>query len=51
MLLSVLGDAMVVNPPGAGVARRLGVDIWVIAALWVLSEAWMRRPKPADGRR
>ena len=51
VLLSVLGDAMDVNPPGAGVARRLGVDIWVIAALWVLSEAWMRRPKPADGRR
>ena len=51
VLLSVLGDAMDVNPPGASVARRLGVDIWVIAALWVLSEAWMRRPKPADGRR
>lgn len=41
VLLSVLGDAMVVNAPGGGMLRRLAVDLWVIAALWLTAHLWL----------
>ncbi|ARJ69086.1 OpgC domain-containing protein [Paracoccus contaminans] len=44
VLLSVLGDALAMNPPGAGALRRICIDIWTIAALWLLSFLWMNRP-------
>lgn len=52
VLLSVLGDAMAANPPDAGIARRLAVDLWVIAALWLVAQLWLgwkarRAPSPA----
>lgn len=43
VLLSVLGDAMDLNPAGGGVPRRLAVDIWVICTLWFVSYLWMNR--------
>lgn len=43
VLLSVLGDAMAMNPPGAGTLRRIGIDLWATGALWLLSYLWMNR--------
>ncbi|WP_246026585.1 OpgC domain-containing protein [Paracoccus luteus] len=42
VLLSVLGDAMAMTPPGAGWGRLLAVDLWVIAALWLVALVWLR---------
>lgn len=42
VLLSVLGDALQMNPPDQGVAARLLIDLWVVAALWWVSWAWHR---------
>lgn len=41
VLLSVLGDALQMNPPKQGVMSRLMIDIWVILVLWYAS--WVYR--------
>lgn len=43
VLLSVLGDAMDLNPAEPSVLRRLAVDLWVIAALWLTAHLWLTR--------
>lgn len=52
VLLSVLGDALQMNPPGQGLGSRLLIDLWVIGALWLVSWGWhewkdRHRAKPA----
>ena len=42
VLLSVVGDAMAMTPPGAGWPRLLAVDVWVMAALWLVADSWLR---------
>ncbi|SCX86612.1 OpgC domain-containing protein [Paracoccus tibetensis] len=46
VLLSVLGDALQMNPPDQPVAARLAVDLWCCAALWWLSVMWLRHGDP-----
>ncbi len=46
VLLSVLGDALQMNPPDQGAARKLLVDLWVILALWWLSVLWLNHGAP-----
>lgn len=41
VLLSVLGDAFQMNPPGQGIARRMAVDLWAMLTLWWLSALWL----------
>lgn len=50
VLLSVLGDALTINPPRPGVDRRIAVDLWVIGALWLASHLWLNRPAAPDNR-
>ena len=42
VLLSVVGDAMAMTPPGATWPRLLAVDVWVMAALWLVADSWLR---------
>ena len=46
VLLSVLGDAFQMNPPGAGLLRRMAVDVWAMLALWWASAMWLRHGAP-----
>lgn len=46
VLLSVIGDAMQMNPPGQGVAARLAIDLWAMAALWLGAALWMDHGAP-----
>lgn len=41
VLLSVLGDALQMNPPDQGIAARIAIDVWVILTLWYAS--WVYR--------
>lgn len=50
VLLSVLGDALTINPPGPGVDRRIAVDLWVIGALWLASHLWLNRRAAPNSR-
>ena len=45
VLLSIWGDALDMTAPEgwAGFVIRIGIDIWVMAALWVAAATWMRR--------
>jgi hypothetical protein len=46
VLLSVLGDALQMNPPGQGFAARLAIDLWACLALWWLSVLWLQYGDP-----
>ncbi|MTD99273.1 OpgC domain-containing protein [Paracoccus sp. YIM 132242] len=46
VLLSVLGDAFQMNPPGQGIARRMAVDVWAMLTLWWISALWLRHGAP-----
>lgn len=46
VLLSVLGDAFQMNPPGQGIARRMAVDVWAMLALWWISALWLTYGAP-----
>lgn len=54
VLLSILGDALQLNPKDQGMWSRLAIDIWVIAALWLASITWhnllIRFPKQQSAR-
>ncbi|MFV0385476.1 OpgC domain-containing protein [Paracoccus sp. (in: a-proteobacteria)] len=41
VLLSVLGDALQMNPPDQGLLSRLVIDVWVILALWCSAALWL----------
>lgn len=53
VLLSIFGDAAGVVARGnpGDWFMRLGVDIWVMVALWALSAAWLRRQELTAGLR
>jgi len=53
VLLSIWGDALDMTVPNGatGFALRLGIDIWVIMALWASSAAWLRRDQWMAGIR
>lgn len=42
VMLSVIGDALMTVPGGAGTGLRLGVEIWTLGVLWLVGmiEAW-----------
>ena len=46
VLLSVLCDALQINPAGQSAAARLAVDLWACVALWWLSILWLRHGDP-----
>lgn len=48
VLLSVLGDATMLAL-SAGWSSRLGVDLATVAALWLVSNAWLNRRSPVAG--
>lgn len=46
VLLSIFGDAMdMLVPVGSDYAiwLKIGIDLWVIVALWAMSSSWLRR--------
>ena len=45
VLLSILGDAIATNPAGTDTAWKLTVDLFVIAALWLLALGWQHRAR------
>ena len=51
VLLSILGDAFQMNPPGQDLWRRLLVDIWVMAALWWAAALWLAYGAPRQKAR
>ncbi|MFN3276346.1 MAG: OpgC domain-containing protein [Paracoccus sp. (in: a-proteobacteria)] len=46
VLLSVLGDALQMNPEDQSFSARLAVDLWACVALWWLSVLWLRFGDP-----
>lgn len=46
VLLSVLGDAFQMSPPGQPVWQRLAVDLWACLTLWWLSALWLDHGAP-----
>ena len=46
VLLSILGDALQINPPDQPILRRLIVDLWVVIALWGLAIIWLEYGAP-----
>lgn len=45
-LLSVLGDAFQMTPPGQSIWHRLAVDLWACVALWWVSALWLEYGAP-----
>ncbi|MBM3604938.1 MAG: OpgC domain-containing protein [Alphaproteobacteria bacterium] len=50
-LLSVLGDAFQMTPPGHPAWYRLAVDLWACLTLWWLSALWLDHGAPWQRRR
>ncbi|MDO5612891.1 MAG: OpgC domain-containing protein [Paracoccus sp. (in: a-proteobacteria)] len=46
VLLSVLGDALQMTPPGQSIGQRLVIDLWVMAVLWWMSWWWLTHLAP-----
>ncbi|MDO5621316.1 MAG: OpgC domain-containing protein [Paracoccus sp. (in: a-proteobacteria)] len=50
VLLSVLGDALQMNPPEQSRGAKLLVDVWSVLALWWVSVWWLERGAPIKQR-
>ncbi|RJL19516.1 OpgC domain-containing protein [Paracoccus siganidrum] len=46
VLLSILGDAFQMNPPGQDAWQRLMADIWTMVALWWAAAMWLAYGAP-----
>ncbi|MDP0928293.1 OpgC domain-containing protein [Paracoccus onubensis] len=51
VLLSILGDALQINPADQPVLQRLAVDLWVVMALWGLAIVWLEYGAPRQKAR
>ena len=51
VLLSIIGDAVMVAVTDGSAAQRLSVDMGTIAVLWFVSYSWLNRPHTAPRER